>query len=84
MNGFKSLIDNATIQIYEYGIDRQTYMNHMNRIFPFYVMAYISEDSAILRIGNKEYEHLPNKVILVSPYTRHDHVMPQGSNTLFG
>lgn len=83
MSGFKSLIDNATIQIHEYGIDRQTYMNHTNRIFPFYVMSYISEGSALLRIGNKEYEHLPNKVILVPPYTRHDHVMPQGSNTLF-
>ena len=54
MNGYKGMIDNATVQIYEYGIDRQTYMNHTNRIFPFYVMSYISEGAALLRIGNKE------------------------------
>lgn len=54
VNGYKGMIDNATVQIYEYGIDRQTYMNHTNRIFPFYVMSYISEGAALLRIGNKE------------------------------
>lgn len=83
MSGFESLINNATIQIYEYGIERQTNMNNANRIFPFYVMSYISEGSALLRIGDREYEHLPNKVILVPPYTRHDHIMPRSGNTLF-
>lgn len=83
MSGFESLINNATIQIYQYAIERQTNMNNVNRIFPFYVMSYISEGSALLRIEDREYEHLPNKVILVPPYTRHDHIMPQSGNTLF-
>ena len=79
----EDLFKNASIQIYDYGLHRRTEMNQRNRLFPFYVMSYISEGHAILRIGEREIELAPKSVILVPPGMEHDHIMRRRETTVF-
>lgn len=83
MNGFEELIVNASIRIYQYGIDRRMEMEQINRVFPFYVMSYISEGHAVLKIGERKYELGPGSVIIVPPYVQHDHLMTRNELTVF-
>lgn len=83
MPRFENLIKNASIQIYEYGIDYRTEMNQYDRVFPFYVMSYISEGQALLRLDNREIMLDSQSVIIVPPGKKHDHVMLTDKPTVF-
>lgn len=83
MSAFEDLISSASVRIYEYRIDRNREMDQRDRVLPFYVMSYISEGHAILKIAEREYTLGPNSVILVPPYTRHDHIMTGDGETVF-
>ena len=75
MNGFHELMSRASIKIYEYGIDERMQMMTRGRVFPFYVMSYISEGSAMLKINGQEIELQPQSVIIIPPNVEHDHYM---------
>ena len=79
----KDLMAKGTIRIYEYGIDRRRSMSSTGRSFPFYVMSYLSEGHAVLRLPDREISLPPHSVIMIPPYLRHDHVMIREEESVF-
>lgn len=79
----QDLITRASIRIYDYGIDRRRSMSSLDRVFPFYVMSYLSEGHAVLRIPDREIALEPQSVIIIPPGLRHDHVMLEEEESVF-
>lgn len=75
MKSFQTLTARASIRIYEYGIHTRSEMMGKGRNFPFYVMSYLAEGSAMLRIYGQEIELPPRSVIIIPPHVEHDHYM---------
>ena len=83
MAGYSDLISNASLQIYEYGIHMNNEMRTIGRRVPFYVMSYIKEGKAQLRLDGKTIPLAPKSVILIPPDTTHDHIKIGKDSTLF-
>jgi len=75
MKSFQNLTARASIRIYEYGIHTRSEMMGKGRNFPFYVMSYLAEGNAMLRIYGQEIELPPRSVIIIPPNVEHDHYM---------
>lgn len=69
-----SIFANAEINVLDSGNDERIYMYSPDRVLPFYVMSYIRSGTALLRMNGQEYSLRPRSVILVPPFTRHDHI----------
>ncbi len=74
MLGLNELLSNASLQIYEYGIHVRDEMWFVGRVFPFYVMSYIQNGQAELRVNGESYRLGPRSVILIPPEVKHDHI----------
>jgi len=83
VDGLQDLISCASIKIYEYGIDKRTEMKCTDRVFPFYVMSYLSEGSAVLRIDGQEYRLEPRSVVIIPANVRHNHYKVTDEQSVF-
>jgi len=77
------MMAHASIRIYDHGIDRRSEMMSMGRSFPFYVMSYISEGRAFLRVPDRKIELFPGSVIMIPPNVVHDHYMTESIPSTF-
>lgn len=79
----EDLMSKGSIHIYDYGIDRRRSMSSIGRSFPFYVMSYLSEGHAVLRLPDREIDLCPHSVIMIPPLLRHDHIMVREEESVF-
>ena len=79
----EELFARASIKIYDYGIHRRREMSSTGRVFPFYVMSYLSRGHAVLRVPGREIELSPRSVIMIPPGVPHDHVMARAEESVF-
>ena len=79
----EDLMSKGSIHIYDYGIDRRRSMSSIGRSFPFYVMSYLSEGHAVLRLPDREIDLCPHSVIMIPPLLRHDHIMVREEASVF-
>ena len=79
----EDLMAKGSIRIYDYGIDRRRTMSSTGRCFPFYVMSYLSEGHAVLRLPDREIVQSPHSVIMIPANLKHDHVMLTEEESVF-
>lgn len=83
MNSPIELVSIASMQIHQYAADTLTSLKTRGRVLPYYVMSYIQRGQAILRMDDEEYALGPHSVVLIPPFTRHDHVKEDDTPTVF-
>jgi len=83
MNVYEELMAQASIKIYEYGIIRRDNMMTKGRVCPFYVMSYLSEGTAVLRVHDEEIPLPPHSVVIIPPNVEHDHYMTKHESSTF-
>lgn len=72
---FESLFSHSSMEIYEFAINTRDIMESVDRVLPYYVMSYLKEGEALLRMRGKEYRHLPQTVVFIPAGVKHDHVL---------
>jgi len=77
------LLEIADLNILDYNIETRRELDNNGRIFPFYVMSYLQEGSATLRLDGKEYEAQTGDIVLVPPFAPHDHFKKTNDKTVF-
>lgn len=80
---FDGLLELAKIKIYECSIDYRNEMTGINRNMPFYVMSYLKQGEAILKIYGKEYHLKEKDVILVPAGVPNDHIKVDEDQSVF-
>lgn len=78
MDRWQWLIDNARLDIVDFDISTHQSFSVKNRIFPFYIMSYIKEGLAQADFGGEHYVTPAGSMILIPPFVRHDHYIPDG------
>jgi len=70
----EEILEQSTMEIYEYDMQVRSEMMGLNRIFPYYVMSYLKQGEAILKVDGVEYITKANDVIIVPSGVKHDHI----------
>jgi AraC-like DNA-binding protein len=78
-----SLIQCAELDILDFGYDVISDMANTGRKFPFYVMSYLKEGEAFLRIHERKIITPRRSVILVRAGELHDHVKTSDEDAIF-
>jgi AraC-like DNA-binding protein len=78
-----TLIQRAELDIVDFGHETRSEMSGIGRKFPYYVMSYLKEGEALLRIGGRDIVTPKGSVILVRSGETHDHVMVRRENAVF-
>lgn len=79
----KPLIQRAVLDVHEFGYHTRTELNHLARTKPFYIMSYLKEGEALLRIDGKEYFTKAGSVVLIPPFVEHDHIKITNEESTF-
>lgn len=77
------IIENATLNIFQFDVHQRNSMDFRNRILPFYVVSYIKEGTCRLRYKNMDYYAGPGDVVFIPPNVIHDHVKDNNDLTTF-
>lgn len=83
MNTMHELMKLASLEILEHDVHTRNEMNTRDRSVPYYIMSYIKSGQAVLRVRGEEYVTGPGSIVLVPPYTLHDHYINESRETLF-
>jgi AraC-like DNA-binding protein len=78
-----TLIQRAELDIVDFGYEVHSELANIGRRFPFYVMSYLKEGEALLRIGGRDIITPTGSVILVRSGEQHDHVMTTKTESVF-
>lgn len=79
----EELIANTTLHIYDYDIHVNKSMRWLNRCMPWYVMSFLVEGKALVRVNGREYEHFPGYFMFIPPNTLHDHIQTSAEPATF-
>lgn len=83
-HGIEKLIaDSAKLDVIDHNIHDRTKLHTYNRIVPYYVMSYMKEGGSVVRHREREYDVADGQMIIIPPYTRHDHHMGASRRTVF-
>lgn len=77
------LAENAILDIVDYGVHVRSEMRTIGRKEPFYVMSYLKQGAAVLRMQGEEYLAKPGVVTIIPALVEHDHIMTSGEEAVF-
>lgn len=71
---FDNLLSYSSMEIYEFAVHVREKMNNVDRVLPYYVMSYLKQGKALLRMEGQEYTLLPRSVVIIPAGVKHDHI----------
>ncbi len=73
----------ANLEIMEYNMETRREMGSFNRKIPYYIMSYLKEGSAVLKIGGQKYQTGPGSIVIIPENVEHSHYKTDGKPTTF-
>jgi AraC-like DNA-binding protein len=77
------LAENAVLEIVEFDVHVRSEMHTIGRSEPYYVMSYLKEGEALLRMQGKEYIAGPGVVTIIPAFVKHDHIKTSKAPSIF-
>lgn len=77
------LVQRGMLDIIEYGWHVRTEMEQLERKCPFYIMSYLKEGEAMVRIGSQEIITPAGSVVLLPAGLLHDHIKTSRQDAVF-
>ncbi|GAA3400053.1 AraC family transcriptional regulator [Paenibacillus hodogayensis] len=79
-----ALLEAAELKVLQFNVHRRREMNYRNRVFPlFYMMTYVKNGSAKLKIRDRIYDIHPGSVIFIPTFLEHDQYKDSDEETEF-
>ncbi|PYI55217.1 AraC family transcriptional regulator [Paenibacillus flagellatus] len=79
-----SLLEMAELRVLTFDVHRRREMNYRNRVFDrFYMMTYVREGSAKLKVRDRVYDNRPGTVIFIPTFLEHDQYKDSDEETEF-
>lgn len=77
------LVQRGMLDIVDYGWHVRTEMEQLDRQCPFYVMSYLKEGEAMVRVDGEELITPAGSVVLLPAGLRHDHIKTSREDAVF-
>ncbi len=79
----EDILEQSTMEIYEYDMSVRDEMIGVDRKFPYYVMSYLKQGEALVRIDGVEYITKEKDVIIIPAGVKHDHIKTSEEPAIF-
>lgn len=79
----EQIMQMANLEIIEYNMETRREMGSFNRKIPYYIMSYLKEGSAVLKIGGHKYETGPGSIVIIPENVEHSHYKTDRKPTTF-
>lgn len=79
----KAMVQKAQLEIVTFDMHIRNEMNNINRILPCYVMSYLKQGHAEVRLEGTTYHAGPGSVTILPPNVSHDHYIRTPEESIF-
>lgn len=78
-----TVIENARLEMEDYGVDNLTTFIRKNRVLNCYSASYMKRGTSRLRIYDRDYYAKPGDLLIIPPNVVHDHIKDDNEETCF-